>query len=66
MDVESNVKLCRYDWVVSCDGEVLVQWMLFLGRGARVPWVSVVVVSHNFITRWRECDDYEYQVLGDS
>ena len=28
---ESNVKLCRYDWVVSCDGEVLVQWMLF-------PW----------------------------
>ena len=39
---EANVKLCRYDWVVSCDGDVLVQWVLFLGRGARDLWESVV------------------------
>ena len=52
----SNVKLCRYDWVVSCDGEVLVQWMLFLGRGARDLWESVVVVLHHFIIKRRERD----------
>ena len=54
---ETNVKLCRYDWIVSCDGEVLVQWLLFLGRGARDPWVSVAVVLHHFIMKRRERDN---------
>ena len=41
---------------MSCDGEVLVQWVLFLGRGARDLWEPVVVVLHHFIIKRRERD----------